>query len=329
MKAQVTAVKGGRAANSTGLRISLKDILDIETKGRWWKVGAIWKGNQYRPHDDTNGESGTDGSKPPNELEIESKESVRTSEKQKQLLKLAKKQRMNSDLRRSIFCIIMGSNDCQEALQSFIQNDMFIGKSDREIVRVLVHCCGSEKVYNPYYAHLADRVCAYQSNCKFTFQLTFWDSFQQFDNMKARKAANLSKLLAYLLIKGHLNLNVLKPMDITPDDMAESAIIFLTILFTTLLEELNADELKFLFQRGDGGGKMKEADLFEGPGQDIDEDDLYVTAGSEREALKENISIFLMHYLEASPKNVKQSNFRKNLKVSIKACESDGLDGMF
>ena len=325
MKAQVTAMKGGRAADSSGLRISLKDILDIETKGRWWKVGAIWKGNQHH----ANSKNVSYGSNPLNETELEI-EDFQTTDKQKRLLKLAKKQRMNSDLRRSIFCIIMGSNDCQEALKSFIQNDMFIGKTDREIVRVLVHCCGSEKFYNPYYAHLADRVCEYQANCNFTFQLTFWDSFQQFDDMKARKAANLAKLLACLLIKGYLNLNVLKPIDIRPDDMAEPAIIFLTILFSTLFDELNADDLKYLFQRGDGGGKKEEVDdLFEGPGQDINEDDLYATAGSEREALKENISIFLMHYLESSPKNVKHSSFRKNLKVSIKACESDGLEGMF
>merc|ERR1712238_37787 len=104
------------------------------------------------------------------------------------LLKLATKQRMNTPTRRTIFCIIMSSDDCQDAFQKLLAAKLFQGgggggsdtSSERDVVRVIVHCCGSEKVYNPYYSHLATRVCELRSGCRFTFQLTFWDAFKQF-----------------------------------------------------------------------------------------------------------------------------------------------------
>ncbi len=52
------------------------------------------------------------------------------------------------------------------------------GNQDRDLVRVLLHCCGQEKTYNPYYALVANKLCAAR-NFKFTFQLAFWDLFKQ------------------------------------------------------------------------------------------------------------------------------------------------------
>ena len=189
---------------SKTLRVTVQDILDIEIKGRWWRVGAKWTGHK----NDTEKKNQVE-----KESTINSKNDVKMDAKQKKLLALAAKQRMNTDLRRSIFCIIVGSDDCQDAFENLVRSDMLKGKNEREVVRVIVHCCGTEKVYNPYYAFLGNRISEYQSNCRFTFQLTFWDNFKQFDTMKPRKAANLAKLLAYLLMNNRSNLNVLKVIE--------------------------------------------------------------------------------------------------------------------
>ena len=244
--------------------------------------------------------------------------------KQQRLMALASKQRMNTDLRRSIFCVVMGSDDCQDAFEKLVRNNMLKGKNEREAVRVIVHCCGTEKVYNPYYAHLANRICEYQSACKFTFHLTFWDWFKQFDTMKARKAANLAKLLAHLVINYRINLNVLKIIDISPNDMSEAATIFLTILFTNIFEAFDdSTQVTELFKRGEPRrGHSSNMDNNQGSSDDN------LTAGSDREALKESIHIFLLHFLQSSPKNTKQSQFRKNLRAAIKVCESDSFESM-
>ena len=60
--------------------------------------------------------------------------------------------------------------------------------------------------------------------------------FKQFEDMKARKAANLAKLLAHLIMNHQLNLNVLKVIDISPNDMSEASVIFLTILFSSIFD---------------------------------------------------------------------------------------------
>ena len=303
----------GRSTASDSLKIPLQDILDAETKGRWWIVGGTWVGKRHSVDEED---------KHVKSNRVIKSESSFLNEKEQKLLKLAAKQRMNTDLRRSIFCIIMGSDDYQDAFEKLVRSEMLRGKSEREVVRVLVHCCGTEKSYNPFYSHLAKRICEHQNKCKFTFQLAFWDNFKQFGDMKARKAANLAKLLAELLKDHILNINVLKVIDISPNDMPETAIIFLTILFSNIFESLvDTSAVNDLFKRGEPSLEhlQKKAEEFE-------DDNILETSG--REALKENIQVFLMHYLQSSPKNTKNSSFRKNLKAAIKACETDSLDYM-
>ena len=60
-------------------------------------------------------------------------------------------------------------------------------------------------------------MCDYQPQCKFTFQLSFWDTFKNFDKQKLRKVANLEKLLFHLIaIYIKLRMNVLKVFDKSP-----------------------------------------------------------------------------------------------------------------
>lgn len=311
----------GRESGTSALRLTVQDILDIETKGRWWVVGATWVGNQlHSEHDKV--------INPKKAADIDSQlktslQETKLDEKQQKLLKLAAKQRMNTDLRRNIFCIIMGSDDCQDAFEKLVRGNLLKGKSEREVVRVLVHCCSQEKVYNPYYSHLANRICDYQNKCKFTFQLTLWDYFKQFDDMKPRKAANLARLLAHLIMELKLNLNVLKTIDISPEGMSDASIIFLTILFSNIFESFeDPTSIVELFQRGE---PTKEQ-LLKRATNNLDSDNIVDMDG--RQALKQSIAIFLMHYLEKSPKNQSKSIFRKNLKAAIKTCQEERFDLM-
>ena len=264
------------------MRVTLQDILDIERKGRWWKVGASWVGNQYNTED---------GSERINSFDAAS------SEAEKKLLKLAAKQHMNTDSRRSIFCILMNSADCDDAFEKLVRLNLK-GKQDREIVRVLVHCCGQEKSYNPFYAFLAVRLCEFQSKAKFTFQLSFWDFFKQLDDKtKTRKAANMGKLLAHLVFENVLSIMVLKALDMST--LSENGIIFVTILITQLFGKYN--------------DALQVAEVF----ASIPRED------PEGIALRDGLSVFLQRYLKKHPSNEKNSHFRSCFKVVVKACEDD------
>ena len=78
------------------LRVSLADLRSAETKGKWWLVGAAWGGDPLveRQQGATDPEATAPAPDAPSE---------------NALLKLAKKQGMNTDIRRSIFVVLMSS----------------------------------------------------------------------------------------------------------------------------------------------------------------------------------------------------------------------------
>ena len=306
IKATAAKSNTAKAASEATLRISLEDVLSAEAKGRWWKVGASWIGNQYR----FNGDSPLNADDPDNEPP--SKPSSGHSEQDETLLKLATKLRMNTDRKRAIFCIIMGSEDCEDAFEKLCRGSMLQNKSERDACRVLLECCLNEKAYNKFYGHLAARMCEFQPQCKFSLQLAFWDMFKQFDTMDARKAANLAKFLFHLTVTHQLLrvMTVLKAMDISEDDMEPSALIFLTILMTSILSHFHdTGPVKAMF-----GARQSEH-----------EDE---TRQEQEEGARASLLVFFMETLKASPKNVKGSEFRKNFKAAIKALDTDGFESM-
>jgi nucleolar MIF4G domain-containing protein 1 len=300
------AAKSNKAKTSSeaSLRISLKDILDAETRGRWWKVGASWAGNQYRF---------SDGSKGPNNEDDVKESNDKNSEQDEELLKLASKFRMNTDRKRGIFCIMMGGADCEDVFEKLCRSSMLKNQSERDTVRVLLECCGNEKSYNKFYGHLADRICEYQPQCKFSLQLAYWDAFKQFDTMDARKAANLAKLLLHLVVTKHTLrlMAVLKAIDVSDGDMEETSMLFLTILMSSILEHYeDPSQAKALF----ASTPSKKEDS---------------TREEQDEGIRASLLVFFLETLKASPKNEKGSRFRKNYRAVIKELDTDGFESMF
>ena len=149
--------------------------------------------------------------------------------------------------------------------------------------------------------------------------------------MNERKVANLAKLLSHLLRAGPINLNVLKVIEMDLDeDMHNSILLFLTILFTHLFDNYNnSEEVSNLFRKG----VLKEChhqSLDDGKTSsdncDDDNDNNDNDKGEEGEILRGNLSLFLIQYIKFSPKNVTKSNFHKNYKAATKACDMDGFD---
>jgi nucleolar MIF4G domain-containing protein 1 len=81
------------------LRVSLEDLHAAETKGKWWLVGAAWSGD---PLIDKQAEFSKSAATKP-EQEAAPSESA-------DLIKLARSQGMNTDIRRGIFVVLMSSD---------------------------------------------------------------------------------------------------------------------------------------------------------------------------------------------------------------------------
>lgn len=314
----------------TCLRITLQDILNAETKGRWWVMGASWAGNQKFVEDDDQDDG--DGLLAVRDNSQRDQKNKKNSEEDK-LMALASSQRMNTDTRRSIFCIVMTSSDCNDAFVKLSRAELLKPKNERDVIRVLVHCCGEEKSFNPFYAHLIMRVCEYQPKSKFTLMLSFWDIFKQLDAFSDRKTANLAKLLAKLLSgtkEKYLTIGALKRIDFSPTEMSEQVVLFLSLVMSTLFES-TSDRIMIQDIFDHDSGKKKPAkkskrkrprDVF-----DSDEEDNFIQpTESKREdltELKQSIATFLLQYVKSSPKNIEGSQWNENFSAAVEACESN------
>lgn len=88
--------KKSSAASSEPLRITLEDLRTSSEKGKWWLTGAAWSGN---PLIDKQSQF----------QDVGKSKNDEDSKKNAMLYKLAKKQGMNTDVRRRIFIALMSS----------------------------------------------------------------------------------------------------------------------------------------------------------------------------------------------------------------------------
>ncbi|TFK23605.1 hypothetical protein FA15DRAFT_656561 [Coprinopsis marcescibilis] len=204
------------------LRISLEDLHSAESKGKWWLVGAAWGGDPLVDR----------------QANIQETAAAQKAARQEEsdLLKLARKQGMNSDIRRSIFVVLMSSEDYIDACDRLSQLNL-TEVQQREIIRVLLHCCGNEKSYNPYYSLIGEHLCKNSHSYKITIQFCLWDFLRDlgeskvggealvrnardedgFDlkNISRTRMKNLARCYAWWIAKDAVSLVILKPVDFT------------------------------------------------------------------------------------------------------------------
>ncbi|KAH0520311.1 Nucleolar MIF4G domain-containing protein 1 [Microtus ochrogaster] len=172
-KLQRALVRNAGSGSETQLRISWDGILNAEQTGRWWIVGSAWSGT---PMIDNSHQ--TLLLKPP------------AGTMSSKILELARKQRMNTDVRRNIFCTIMTSEDFLDAFEKLLKLGLK-DQQEREIVHILMDCCLQEKTYNPFYAFLASKFCCYERR----FQVV---EFSELDKLRVHF---LRKVLTELLME--------------------------------------------------------------------------------------------------------------------------------
>ncbi|KAG0452782.1 hypothetical protein HPP92_025446 [Vanilla planifolia] len=201
--------------------LSWKKLIDPDKKGQWWLSGGI-------------------ASTKANVEELASTINKEVQEAQK-LVQLAASQRMNTDIRRAIFCIIMSGEDYIDAFEKILRLDLS-GKQDREIMRVLVECCLQEKVFNKYYTVLASKFCSHDKNHKFTLQYCIWDHLKELESMELIRSMNLARFISEMLCSFSLSLAVLKTVNLMdPLQLTPRRIIHFRMLFEFIFE--NADSL--------------------------------------------------------------------------------------
>lgn len=100
--------------------------------------------------------------------------------------------RMNTDIRRNIFCILMTAEDFLEASDRLLRLNLK-PQQEREILHVTIDCCLHEKNFNPYYAHIVQKFCHLHRRFQIAAQFAFWDRFKELGGLSPLQLAHLSK----------------------------------------------------------------------------------------------------------------------------------------
>ncbi|CAJ0832550.1 12581_t:CDS:10, partial [Entrophospora sp. SA101] len=196
---------------------------------KWWLVGSSWTANLV---DDPSTSTST----------IKKNDTKSDDSFNKEFFKLAEQHKMNTEVRKGIFVILMSSEDyidAYERLMKFNQKE----SHKREIPRILLYCCGN-------------RLCKSDHSFKITFQYCLWDFLRECgennvgglglikssllnkesestEKVPLRKLVNYSKLYAFLISGGNLSIMILKTVSFT--SLKQRTIIFFQLLFSQIV----------------------------------------------------------------------------------------------
>lgn len=249
IKKQLGSINNGRGLDP--IKVNLDDIENIEERGKWWLVGSAWKGLDNKSDNkemkslneqDINDLSNVNEKLINNEDELSGSSEVNW-------LELAKQCRMNTDIRRAIFISIMSAEDFMDSFAKL--EKLNLKKSQKaEIPNILMHCATMEANNNPYYSHLAKKLCDDHAMRR-SFQLNLWDFIKELDgddsgtttilidtNDEERlwKILNMGRFFGFLIGEGSLSLNLLRVINFLT--ASSDVKIFLEIMLITILDTI-------------------------------------------------------------------------------------------
>ena len=86
-------------------------------------------------------------------------------------------------------------------------------KKERDVIRVLIHCCQQEKTYNPYYTLVLQQFLNQHHSHVITFQYALWDAFKAMENQGKEhllQTSHLASMVSDLCLEEHIPLTVFK-----------------------------------------------------------------------------------------------------------------------
>ncbi|KAI0864657.1 hypothetical protein F4860DRAFT_375676 [Xylaria cubensis] len=238
------------------LRVGLKDILDSETQGKWWLVGASWLGSHEK------GKSQPDDEDDEDDLMGETITQVDDDLGIPDLWQLAREQGFNTEVRQRIFVALHAATDCEGA--DLLVQKLRLNKHQRkEVAEVIVRSGERQNVYNHYYALLADKFSG-DKEMRFQFRRCLTIRFKKMgedvdtgdaddlddddDDAAAgdggvRWLFNTARLFGFLVAWRTLSLvDVFKYRNLAA--LQEKAHVFTEVLLLTVLQECKGEKLK-------------------------------------------------------------------------------------
>lgn len=265
LKKVLSSVITGASVTSESLQVSLDDIKNVHTRGKWWLVGASWKGHDDIHAGGKGGEEEEEGKGKGDALGEAERLNI-----EDELLneipdwgKITREQRMNTDVRRAIFISIMSAQDYLDAFTKLEKLNLK-NRQTLEIPKVLMRCLlvdGQKNGYNPYYGLVASKLCEHHHNLLKAFRFLFWEVVKKFEevnnsdhdeeygmgydvgsddefdgdeNSRLMAIANQGKFFGYLLSEGKLRLDIFKHV-LLVDGLGSDGNLFVEVLLFQML----------------------------------------------------------------------------------------------
>nr|XP_021382248.2 nucleolar MIF4G domain-containing protein 1 [Lonchura striata domestica] len=279
-KLQRALVHSSGSGKDTQLRVSLESLLSADQAGRWWIVGSSWSGAPMI-----------------SDTKCQAQQKLHIGKVSSKIMELARKLRMNTDIRRSIFCVLMMSEDFMDAFEKLLRLGLK-DQQEREIVHVILYCCLQEKTFNPFYAFLANKFCGYERRFQVTFQFSIWDKIRDLENLSAAAISNLVSLLAHLIRTKSLPLSVLKVIEFS--ELDKPKVRFLRQVLSTLLTKADEEEITDIFMRISDNPKL----------------------GVLQESLKLFLTHFLLKHAQAQKSAEEAGLLKERVELATKALEA-------
>lgn len=257
LKKTLQGILNATSSSSEPLLVSLEDIRDVERKGKWWLIGSSWRGNMDNAFEEVQ--------TPKSKVDKRAKNFIIEDDLLDDIpnwSKLAKEQRMNTDVRRAIFISIMSAQDYIDAFTKLEKLNLK-NRQSLEMPKVILHCLSRDSGvngYNPYYALLANKLCEQQHSLVKSFQFLFWDIVKKFedDNLenddeeeedidndtRLRNIASRGKFFGYLISEGVLQLDMLKHVPLMSGLITDGILFMEVMLFQLLLSAAKKCEIK-------------------------------------------------------------------------------------
>eukprot|EP01039_Chlorochromonas_danica_P002660 gene2660-2904_t len=248
----VKTVYSKQLSNTPPLRVGMIDLLQVEKRGRWWRTGAFFNNNNNNNNnaDDTSVASGAvENTANP---AAKTKEEAERSKSDKAVSKLSAKLHLHTPTRKLILKQLLLARDVHDAFERMVTIEQSMAaKEDREVVRVLLECCGNEPAYNSFYTELIKMLCEANRQYRMSLQYALWDVFKLLDEEKQythQYILNLGQLVGHLVVSFTLPLAVIRPIDMAT--LTQLHILFLSTLFLTIFQaDIEEESYRQIFDR--------------------------------------------------------------------------------
>ena len=206
--------------SSEPLGITLKDLKELDRRGKWWLVGASFRDEEKRHVDEP----------PKRRFSDHGKELGRDtiSGLDADFSRIARHLGMNTDVRRSIFTTIMSADD-YEAAYKRLQKLPLSSSQRTEIPRVLIRCSSAQDEYNPFFTLLARRLISAEPKLSKAFQFSLWNLFDAMreavddskqdqedgsqGQLELRGVINIARMYGTLIAQDGVTLRILKDVN--------------------------------------------------------------------------------------------------------------------